>query len=55
MLANRASAVADVVAAQSIVTKADAEAFGIRLTIKQVKAEHERLDAARDLPRWWSV
>ena len=47
MLANHAAAVADVTAAQSIVAKADAEAKRTRLTIKQMKAEHDRLDAAR--------
>ena len=47
MLANHAAAVADVTAAQSIVAKADAEAKRTRLTIKQMKAEHDRLDSAR--------
>jgi hypothetical protein len=47
MLANHAAAVADVSVAQSIVAKADADAKRTRLTIKQMKAEHDRLEAAR--------
>jgi hypothetical protein len=47
MLANYAAAVADETTAQSIVAKADAEAKRTRLTIKQMKAEHDRLAAAR--------
>ena len=47
MLANHAAAVADVTAAPSIVAKADAEAKRTRLTIKQMKAEHDRLEATR--------
>ncbi len=46
-LANHSSAVADVMAAQSIIAKADVEAKRTRLTIKQKKAEHARLQAAR--------
>ena len=47
MLANHAASVADVTAAQSIVAKADAEAKRTRLTIKQTKAECDRMEAAR--------
>ena len=47
VIANHAAAVADVTGAQSIVAKADAEAKRTRLTIKQMKAEHYRLEAAQ--------